>query len=78
VVPVADNQIQFSLDGPAEILATDNGNPSDMVAFRSKERKAFNGLALVIVRSKNAERGTITLTAKSPGLKDANVEIRSE
>ncbi|KAI0379588.1 glycoside hydrolase family 2 protein [Hypomontagnella monticulosa] len=35
-------------DGPGEIVATDNGNPADMTAFPSKERKAFNGEIVVI------------------------------
>lgn len=78
VVPVADNQIRFDIEGPGEIVATDNGNPSDMVAFPAKERNAFNGLVLVVVRSQKAAPGKITVMAKSPGLRDANVEIRSK
>lgn len=77
LVPIAHNRIEFSVDGPGKIVATDNGDPTDLVAFPSHTRKAFNGLALVIVRSEAAMAGTITVTAKSPGLKDARLEIKS-
>jgi len=77
LVPQSYNQIEFGIDGPGEIVATDNGDPADMVPFPSHRRKAFNGLALVIVRSNGEETGTITVRAQSPGLKDARVEIKS-
>ena len=59
-----------------DALATDNGDQTDMTPFHSTGRKAFNGLALVIVRSGKGEKGTIILTAKSPGLKEAVVKIK--
>jgi len=77
-VPVSNNKIKFSIDGPGEIVATDNGNSMDMTSFSSHEREAFNGLALVIIRSKKGEPGTITLTAKSAGLKNTSIEIISK
>lgn len=78
VVPRSDNLIEFSIEGPGEIVATDNGDPTNMVPFPSHKRKAFNGLALVIVRSNAGNTGTITVTAKSPGLKDALMEVKSK
>ena len=75
-VPRSDNLIEFSIAGPGEIAGTDNGNPMDMVDFPSLSRNAFNGLALVIVRSKNGEGGVITVTAKSAGLREAKIQIR--
>ena len=65
MVPRADNMIEFSIDGPGEIVATDNGDPTNMVSFSSHERQAFNGLALVIVRSQKRATGKITLKAAS-------------
>jgi beta-galactosidase len=69
--------IEFTIYGPGEIIATDNGDQTDITPFPSHNRKAFNGLALVIVRSGKGETSTITVTAKSSGLKDAVVKIRS-
>ncbi|KAI1079525.1 glycoside hydrolase family 2 protein [Whalleya microplaca] len=75
VVPRADNAITFSLSGAGEIVATDNGDPADMTAFPSKERKAFSGLALVIVRAKAGVSGLITVTATGENLSGTEVTI---
>ncbi|HKK80688.1 MAG TPA: beta-galactosidase GalB [Prolixibacteraceae bacterium] len=78
VVPVANNKIEFSIDGPGKIVATDNGDPTDMVEFPSKERNAFNGKALAIVRAKNGGAGRIVVVAESDGLEMTTVEIIAE
>ena len=74
----AHNNINFSIDGPGEIVATDNGDPADLVSFASKERKAYFGLALVIVRSQKGKPGIIKINATSPGLKTGAIEIKSK
>lgn len=77
MVPRSNNLIKFSIEGPGEIVATDNGDQINMVSFSSKEREAFNGLALVVVRSLAGASGSITVNAKSSGLKDSSVKIES-
>ena len=77
-VPVADNLIMFAIKGPGEIIATDNGNPADFVPFSSHERNAFNGLALVIVRSIREISGQIVITAESPELTGTRVIVVSQ
>lgn len=77
-VPTADNGVRFSVRGPAEIVATDNGDPTDLTAFPSLERKAFGGLCLAVVRTKPGEAGRITVTAESAGLGGARVVIISK
>lgn len=78
LVPEANNKISFSISGPAEIVATDNGDPSDLVAFPSKERKTFSGMALVIVRSKDKQPRKLILTAKAQRLNPAKLVLTSE
>jgi beta-galactosidase len=78
IVPRSNNQIELSIKGPGEIVATDNGDPTNMVSFSSKEREAFNGLCLVIVRSSAGNPGTITVTANSPGMKITWVNLTSK
>jgi len=78
VVPRSNNQIEFSIEGPGEIMATDNGDSYSLESFASHQRDAFNGLALVIVRSKAGKKGTITVTAKSIGLKETQTELQSK
>jgi beta-galactosidase len=77
-VPDANDKITFSIEGPGDIVATDNGDPASLVAFSSKEREAYFGLALVIVRFKKGEKGTLRITATSPGLTPGVVEIKSK
>lgn len=76
LVPRSKNHITFDLDGPGEIMAVDNGDPTSFEPFQAKERNAFNGLALVIVHA--SQPGTITLKAQSDGLKDATVRITGQ
>jgi len=76
VVPTADNLIRFSISGAGEIVATDNGDPTDYVAFPSTERHAFRGLALAIVRGKGEGSGTITISATGNGLEGAQVTVK--
>jgi beta-galactosidase len=75
--PRADNRIHFDLKGPGEIVATDNGDPTSFEPFQSHERKAFNGLCLVIVRGKPGQPGNIGLTATADGLKVASAFIKT-
>jgi beta-galactosidase len=76
LVPRAKNKLKFKIEGPGEIVATDNGDPTSFESFQAPERKAFNGLALVIVRAKAGEPGKITFTAEAEGLKAGTTTIR--
>jgi beta-galactosidase len=77
VVPRSKNLIRFAMSGPGEIVATDNGDATSHEPFQSKERNAFNGLCLVIVRARPGQAGAIKLTAQAEGLKAGEVTIRS-
>jgi len=77
VVPVANNEIEFSIEGAGELVATDNGDPTDLMAFPSPRRKAFNGLALAIVRSRDSVPGTIRVMARAGGLEGVSVVLES-
>jgi beta-galactosidase len=68
VVPHADQRIRFTVEGPGEIMATDNGDPTSFEPFPSPERAAFSGLCLVVVRAKPGQPGLIRLSAVSEGL----------
>jgi beta-galactosidase len=77
LAPRANNRIQFRVEGPGEIVATDNGDPTSFEAFQSPDRNAFNGLCLAIVRAKSGQSGAFTLHAQSDGLSESIVEIRA-
>lgn len=74
---VRDNYdaVTFSVSGPGEIVATDNGNPADLTSFPSLQRKAFSGLALAIVKAKKGESGAVTVTASGTGLQAGSVVV---
>jgi len=74
-VPRSNNTVEFSIEGPGEIVATDNGDPTSMGSFQSATREAFNGLCLVIVSLKQDAKEDIIIIAKSAGLKEARVKI---
>ena len=67
-VPRANNRLRFSTTGPGDIVATDNGDATSHESFQSRQRPAYNGLALVIVRGRAATPGRVTLKAEADGL----------
>jgi beta-galactosidase len=76
-VPRAANRLEFDLQGPGVIVATDNGDPTSYESFKLRERAAFNGLCLVIVRGLKNQPGTLILRVRSNGLEPAQVKIRT-
>jgi len=75
VVPRSKNKIHFEVTGPGEIVATDNGDATDLTVFSDHDRKAFNGYALVILRAFPGKTGEIKLRATSPSLAEAVTSV---
>ena len=75
LAPRASNLVRFSLEGPGQIIATDNGNPISFESFQAPERRAFNGRAVVIVRGRAGQPGPLVLRATSDGLAAAEVTV---
>jgi len=73
-VPVAQNKIDFTIEGAGFIAGTDNGNPTDSVSLKKPSRNLFNGKALVVVQA-GKKPGNITLKAKSGNLGETNMAI---
>ena len=68
VVPSANTDITFSVDGPAEIIAVSSGDHySDELTF-TNHRRLYDGRCLVILRSGRTP-GKVTLTATGEGFK---------
>ncbi len=74
VVPTADNHVQFHISSNAQIIGVGNGNPDCHQPDDASQRSAFNGYCLVIIRA-GTQAGVIHLSATSPGLKTAHVDI---
>jgi len=74
LVPDADNMVHFKLSGEGKIAGVDNGSETDLGPFKADYRKAFNGLALIVVQSEG-KAGTIHVEASSDGLKSSTIDI---
>jgi beta-galactosidase len=77
VVPDASNLVEFEVDGGASVKAVDNGDPVSHESFIDTKRKAFHGLALVVIQ-KNGKKGDVRLTASSEGLPATSVLLKFE
>jgi beta-galactosidase len=78
LVPRAKDALTFEVSGPADLIATDNGDATSFESFQAPARKAYNGLALVILRTRPGQTGEITLTARATGLPATSLKLRSE
>jgi beta-galactosidase len=77
-VPRSNNQLNFSIEGPGKIVATDNGDAASHELFQTKSKKAYNGLCLVIVAADKGATGSFTVKAESKGLKATAVKVDIE
>ena len=75
VVPATADEVTFAVEGPAEILATDNGDERDFGDIHAPRRKVLNGWAQALVRAKRGATGTVTVKASAPGLAPAAVRV---
>ena len=82
LVPYADNEVHFELEGPGEIVGVDNGNAATFERYKAQKdgsfkRKAFSGKGLVIVSAHGADKD-LKLTAKSEGLESDSITIKTK
>lgn len=78
IVPDAEINVNFSVAGDAEIIATGSGNPKDSMGYRRHNRTTDAGRALGIVKlSPSAAQGIgkIKVTAKAKGLRPGAVVL---
>jgi beta-galactosidase len=74
VVPVAEDEITFDIQGPGRLIGVDNGDPLSHEDYKSNRRKVFHGLCLAIVQS-TARAGQVKITASSPALRSDSLTI---
>jgi len=76
LVPLAYNEVVFSVKGPGKIVGVGNGDPASSELDKSDKRKAFNGRCMVLIRA-TEKPGEIRIMAKSPGLRHGSVILKS-
>jgi beta-galactosidase len=74
--PGAASLLRFSVTGPGEIIATDNGDATDHTKFQSAERRAFGGKCLAILRLKPGATDAVTVRVESDGLETTELRLR--
>lgn len=71
----AENPVKFTVEGPGELVAVDNGDLTNNYSYQGSELPLYRGGATAIIKAKPGCTGTIRVTASSPGLSPASVEI---
>ena len=74
VVPVAENEVVFHVDGPGRIVGVGNGDPSSHESDQASHRRAFHGWCQAILQA--GDTGEIVLTASAAGLVASKVTLK--
>jgi beta-galactosidase len=74
VVSTADNDIEFSVTGDGALAGVANGDPTSHELNVASQRKAFHGLAMILVRSSD-HSGVIRIHARARGLNEGTITI---
>jgi beta-galactosidase len=77
LVPDAAHLVKFAVAGPGSVAGVDNGYQASLEPFKADYRKAYNGLCLAIVQTKE-QGGTITVRATAEGLTGASIVLTSK
>jgi beta-galactosidase len=75
-IPRANDLISFSISGPGEIVAVDNGSNSSHEPFQATKRHAYNGECVAFVRATTAS-GEINVSASAEGLDTGSIVIQA-
>ena len=75
VVPRTETEVTFRVEGPGEIVATDNGDERDFSDFHKPVRRVLNGWAQAIVRARRGASGEIVVRATAEGLVPAETRV---
>jgi beta-galactosidase len=74
--PNAANRLHFKIEGPGTIAGVANADMKDWDRYVGDSRKAWHGRAQVVIRSTD-NTGDIKLTVSSPGLSEAELNIKA-
>ncbi|MBR1447523.1 MAG: DUF4982 domain-containing protein [Prevotella sp.] len=77
VVPVADNELTFRVEGAAVLQAAGNADIKDEDPYYDNTHRAWQGRALCVVRT-TGKKGRIRLTVASPSLPRAVLTLKAQ
>lgn len=76
IVPDADNNVKFTVEGGGKLIGVDNGKQDDHQSYQDNNRDAFSGSLVAIVQSTKTA-GEFTVTASADGLESAAVTVKT-
>ncbi|MGJ7030073.1 beta-galactosidase GalA [Niabella hirudinis] len=74
-VPVANNKVTFEVADGAVIIGVGNGDPLSHEPEKGNQRSLFNGLAQLIIQSREGANGQVKIIARAEGLKPAEISL---
>lgn len=74
LVSSATNRVTVQVEGPARLVAMDNGNAVDHHPYHCADRQMFSGKALAIIKM-TGQSGEVKITASSDGLKNEQLSF---
>lgn len=77
LAPRAENRLDFTVEGPCDLVSTDNGDPTSFEPFQSASRNAFSGKCLAIIRTRKGQPGILKVRVGGEGLPTAELLLRS-
>ena len=76
LVPLADNELTFSIEGPGRLLGLESGDLRSHEDYKASKRKAYKGKVLAYIQATGP--GTITVTVNASGLKSQTIQLESQ
>jgi len=74
VLPLANDRVNFKIEGPGEIVAVGNGSQSGLDLFaETSSLQLYYGRALVVVRRTGGSGLPLKLTASAPSVRSASI-----
>ena len=77
VCETAENLVRFTVEGPGEIVAVDNGDLITTYHYGDKAVPCFRGGATVVVKAKPGASGEIMVKAESDGMTSAEASVKA-
>jgi beta-galactosidase len=73
-VPDATDSVEFTVSGPARIVATDNGGNTNHEPFLLPQHHLYGGRMIAILQA-TASSGSIRVHASAAGLADGDAQL---
>ena len=77
LVPIADNEITFSVLGEGELIGSGSADPKSTQGYHRPNHKAWKGKVGAVIKS-TGKPGNVIIKAEAIGLKVAQIKLKSQ